>query len=307
MNEAAITARELERVLGATFSATLCEQCRKADLRYTELTPEERDGYVIEVVEALAGAEPPAAGEGRCPDWETGWGQNLEAFRKSRDAADLVPRYHGKHRLLRWRQRIIRPSVAQFDYRLHCLLVDWVVETFLAEKRTLCEFGCGPAYHLLRARRFNPRARLVGLDWTTASQEIIREISAAGLDSNLEGRRFDFYNPDRSFDPGPDAGVLTVAALEQVGPRFEPFLQFLIEKRPAVCVHLEPIDELMDEKNLTDRLSMLYCRKRNYLRGYLSRLRALQTEGRVKILREQRTYAGSFFIEGHSLVVWTPL
>jgi len=63
----------------------------------------------------------------------------------------------------------------------------------------------------------------------------------------------------------------------------------------------------MDPDNLIDRLSVLYCRKRNYLAGYLSRLRQLQAEGKVRILREQRTYTGSFFIEGHSLIVWSPL
>lgn len=130
---------------------------------------------------------------------------------------------------------------------------------------------------------------------------------ALGIETNIEGRNFDFYEPDHALNVGPNSGILTVAALEQVGERFEPFLEFVLRKRPAVCVHLEPIDELMDPKHLVDRLSVLYCRKRNYLSGFLTRLRQLRDEGKVKIHREQRTYTGSYFIEGHSLVVWSPV
>jgi len=301
-----ISVPEVEEVLQTSLSPTLREQCLNADLRYEELTDEERDSYILEVVEVLTRNDLSAAGEHRLPEWEEGWAGNLEAFKRVQNLESLVPGYHGKHRLLHWKQRIIRPLVPYFDYRIHCLVVDWAIETYLSHVNALYDFGCGPAYHLLRARRYNPEARLVGLDWAKASQSTISEIVASGIETNLEGHNFSFYEPDYSLDFAPDSGVLTVAALEQVGERFEPFLQFLLQKKPAVCVHLEPIDELMDQKHLIDRLSVLYCRKRNYLKGFLTRLRQLQDQNKVKIHREQRTYTGSFFIEGHSLVVWSP-
>ena len=302
-----ISVPEIEEVLQTSLSSALREQCLDADLRYEELTDEERDSYILEVVDVLTRNDLSAAGEHRLPEWDEGWSENLEAFRRTQNLESLVPGYHGKHRLLHWKQRIIRPLVPYFDYRIHCLIVDWAVETYLCHVDALYEFGCGPAYHLLRARHYNPKARLVGLDWAKASQSIISEIVASGIEANLEGRNFNLYEPDYSLDFAPNSGVLTVAALEQVGESFEPFLQFLLQKNPAVCVHLEPIDELMDQKHLIDKLSVLYCRKRNYLKGFLTRLRQLQDQNRVKIHREQRTYTGSFFIEGHSLIVWSPL
>ena len=302
-----ISIQEIEEVFQTTLSPALREQCINADLRYEELTNEERDSYILEVVEALISNNLPSAGEHRLPEWEKGWAGNLEALKKGQNPESLIPGYHGKHKLLHWKQRIIRPLVPYFDYRIHCLIVDWAVETYLSHVNALYEFGCGPAYHLLRARRYNPKARLVGLDWAKSSQSIISEIVNSGIETNLEGRNFNFFEPDYSLDFTLNSGILTVAALEQVGERFEPFLQFILQKKPVICVHLEPIDELMDTKHLIDRLSVLYCRKRNYLNGFLTRLRQLQDQGKVKIHREQRTYTGSFFIEGHSLVVWSPV
>lgn len=302
-----IAPSEVEEMMGARLSPRLRDRVAQANLRYADLTETERDAYLLTVVEALMDPALKTAGEHRLSDWEQGWSENLRALKSGKSPADLVPRYHGKHSMVRWRRRIVRPLTDAFDYRVLCLLVDWAVESFLGDVAVLHEFGCGPAYHLLRAREFLPTARLVGLDWARASQRIIAEIKATGIDANIEGRPFDFFAPAPDFSFPANSGVLTVAALEQVGDRFEPFLQFLLAKKPAVCVHLEPIDELMDPLFLVDRLSVLYCRKRQYLHGFLTRLRRLRDEGRIKIFREQRTFTGSHFIEGHSLVVWSPV
>jgi hypothetical protein len=308
MNQSSvISISQIEEVLQTTLSSTLQKECLDANLLYEELTDKERDAYVLEVVEVLVRNDVSAAGEQRLPEWIDGWAENLKAFGATHNPESLVPGYHGKHRLLHWKQRIIRPLVSDFDYRILCILVDWTVETYLGRVDTLFEFGCGPAYHLLRARRYNPHARLVGLDWAKSSQDIISEVVVSGNETNLEGHNFNFYAPDYALDFTSNSGILTVAALEQVGERFEPFLQFLLHKKPKVCVHLEPINELMDQTHLIDRLSVLYCRKRNYLNGFLTKLHQLQDQGKVKIHREDRTYTGSFFIEGHSLIVWSPL
>ena len=259
---------------------------------YEELTAKERDMYILEVVKLLLSDDLVAAGEHRLPEWEAGWTKALKDMQ-------LIPLYHGKHKLLHWKQRIVRPLVPDLDYYIHCQIVDWAIRKYLSHKDAIFDFGCGTADHLRRARLYT-NARLVGLDWAKASQDIISEIGG------IEGRNFDLYEPDYSLDFPPNSGVLTVAALEQVGERFEPFLQFLLEKRPAICVHIEPIDELMDQDNLIDMLSVWYCHKRNYLRGFLTRLRQLRDEGKVDIHLERRTYTGSYFIEGHSLVVWSP-
>ena len=301
-----ITSTELEQVLQTTFSSKLRAEVENTDLRYSVLTAQERDAAVLQIVEELLRPKS-AAGEHRRTDWEHGWAENLEAFRQTGDTASLIPKYHGKHTLVRWRQNIIRPLSPTFDYHIHRILIDWAFDTFLSRMNAICEFGCGPGYHLIRARQWNPEAQLIGLDWSSSSQQILNEVSRSSGDGKLHGRRFDFFHPDDSFSFPPDTGIYTVAALEQVGEAFEPFLNFLLSKKPRICVHFEPIDELMDPTSLVDRLSVLYCRKRNYLKGFLSRLMALADQGRIEIFHQQRTYSGSLFLEGHSLVVWAPV
>jgi hypothetical protein len=64
--------------------------------------------------------------------------------------------------------------------------------------------------------------------------------------------------------------------------------------------------ELLDEDNLLDKLSILYCKKRNYLKNYLSYLRELEKEDKIEIIKEQRLYGGSYFLEGYPIVIWKP-
>jgi len=301
-----ISVADLETALNGSLCPLLRERVELADLTYENISPEERDAYLIEVIETLIKPNIVKAGPHRRADWEVGWSENLAALQQGTPVEAIMPRYHGKNRLVRWRQELVRPVAPLFDYRIHTIIVDWAIDTFLKQASSLYEFGCGPAYHLLRARQFNAGARLVGLDWATASQKIIGEIVSRGIEKNIQGVNFDFFHPDHAIDFPPGSGVYTVAALEQVGADFEPFLQFLIKKRPTICVHLEPVEELLDQRNLVDRLSQLYFQKRNYLRGFLTRLRELRDLGQITIHREQRTYTGSFFIEGHSLVVWSP-
>ena len=301
-----ITSADIESAFGDTLSPALRAKVDGLKMRFERLTPAERDAYIINVLEVLMDREVPAAGKHRLPDWERGWKENLDAFVKTRSPDSLIPRYHRKRQLLHWRQDIVRGVSEDLDLILHEVLIDYTFEKYFRTQPAVFEFGCGPAYHLLRLRKYNPNACLFGLDWATPSQRIIEELRARGVEPNIHGHNFNFFEPDYSVEMPPGSGVYTVAALEQVGAAHGAFLQFLIKKRPAICVHLEPIGELLDSTNLPDRLSQLYFRKRNYLQGFLIRLRELQKQGVVTIHREQRTYTGSYFIEGHSMVVWSP-
>ena len=297
---------DLEAIMGEPISERLKQRLADFDLRFTEITPEERDEYILEAVRALVNPELKVAGEHRIGDWERGWGENFDIFCKTGNPDAAVPLYFGKHPLVRWRRRWVRPVSESFDYRIICLLVEYAMERYMKDAAGIYEFGCGPGYHLLRARKINPTAHLVGLDWTTASQKILNGMAESGIDPNLEGRNFDFYHPDETLEFLPNSVAYSVAALEQVGPRHEAFIHFMLKKKPELVVHFEPIDEVLEKDDLHDQLSVLYSNKRNYLKGYLPRLEELEREGKLTIHRKQRVHSGSFFIEGHSLIVWSP-
>ncbi len=301
-----LTVEELERLWGGLLTPRLAERVRKSNLSYRRLTNVERDTTLLKIVNALH--NPPAsAGEHRLQEWEQGWGENLTALKKTQVAEAVIPRYFGKHQIIRWDGDLALALTPDFEYYILSILVEWALETWLADVKTIYEFGCGPGYHLVRARAMFPGKQLVGLDWTEASQAILQELVTTGAARNLRGRRFNFFEPDASLDLGASAGIYSVAALEQIGDKHEALIQYLLAKKPRICVHLEPIDELLDGDRLLDRLSVMCAHKRNYLRGFLPRLCELERQGRLTILRQQRTWTGSLFIEGHSLVVWKPL
>lgn len=302
----AITVEELERLWGSPLTPRLAKRIQQLNLTYRRLSQTERDAGLLKIVNAIH--DPPvAAGKNRLPQWEQGWAENLSALEKNKSPDAVIPRYFGKHPLVRWHGDLAMPLTADFEYHILTILVEWALETWLADVGTIYEFGCGPGYHLLRARALFPDKQLVGLDWTQASQDILKKLVETGAATHLQGRRFNFFEPDSTLELGPGAGIYSVAALEQIGDNHETLIQYWLAKKPRVCVHLEPIDELLDEDRLLDRLSVICAHKRNYLRGFLPRLRELERQGRLTILRQQRTWTGSFFIEGHSLVVWKPL
>ena len=76
--------------------------------------------------------------------------------------------------------------------------------------------------------------------------------------------------------------------------------------KPKMVIHLEPIAELLPQNNLLSYLSTKYFQKRNYLNGYLAFLRKQEKSGKIKIHLTSRMPFGSLYIEGYSLIVWSP-
>ena len=297
-----VTIEQIENILGFKITPEYKAQYEQFNLSYDKLTDEEYEKYLIDVINILT-EDTVYSGEHRIIDWEKGWGENLNNFIKTKDIFELVPKYHSKRSLVRWDQQIIKPHDKKFDYFIHIIFVDSIIKHYFKDLDNIFEFGCGPAYHLVRLSSQLPAIKLHGSDWTKASQDLIIEINNK-IGTDITGFNFNFFKPDNTIDIPANSGVYTIAALEQVGDNFKPFVDFLLEKNPSLCIHLEPIDELLDETNLIDNLSLRYFRKRNYLKGFLPYLEKLEREGIIEIIKKQRIFSGSYFIEGHSLIVW---
>jgi hypothetical protein len=302
----AITKEDLAPIFG-TMTDRVAKKIKEINLEYTYITLEERDECIRRIIEALLGPELEVVGEHRHAKWEKGWGENLDAFKKG-DKDALVPYYFRKDQIARWKREFIKPIKPSFDYGALTIILEWLYEKYMKDAAAIYEFGCGTGHHLPQLREINPTAKLVGLDWAEASQKIIAEMVQKGILKNTEGRKFNFFEPDHSFELEKDAVAYTVAALEQVGERHTAFVDYLLEKKPKLCVHVEPIYEVLDPTNLPDYLSIEYFRKRKYLWGFLTHLRELEKQGKVKIHDARRTYlGGNMFVDHYSIIVWSPL
>ncbi len=234
--------------------------------------------------------------------WEKGWSENLEAFRKSYDINDLTPKYYHPGRILRYGDSCIMPQDPDFEFNFLKVFRRYMF-SLLKKYNPIYEFGCGTGFNLVTLGQMYPDKELHGLDWAESSMQLLGEINGAyGL--KIKSHQFDMFTPCE-LDIPDNSAVFTWGALEQLGDRWGPFLEFLLSKNVSV-INIEPIAELYDANNEMDRLSLEYMRQRGYLRGYFGALWNLESERRITIHRIQRQYFGNVNYEGWSFVTWKP-
>ena len=261
-----ITIKDIEDVVGFSISNDCKKLIKSFNLTYRELTKEERDSIILNIINVINN-DIEYAGKHRLEKWEKGWYENFELLKQTKDINSLIPKYFNKHNIARWKGDFIKCETEYFDYKLHIILVDAILHKFVGTNySSLYEFGCGPAYHLLRFGKFNPEVNLIGLDWAMASQDIIKEINDLGINNKITGYNFDYFKPDYNINIAPNSAIFTCASLEQIGENYKEFVDYLISKQPNLCIHFEPSSELLNENSLVDKLSILYFEKRNYLK-----------------------------------------
>lgn len=301
-----IELKELETLWNFKASARFVKIFSGMNLEYSEISVEDRDEAILKFIETLE-SELVKAGPHRAEDWEKGWGENLKDYDKSRDLKDSLPKYFGKIPYIRWRQKWILPKEKEMEYNLLCLILEYLIDQYISENDSVYEFGCGTGHNLLRIRKVFKKTYLHGLDWATSSQSIIRKISEETQDTLLEASNFDYFEPNKGLKLHNEAVVLTVASLEQTGSHFKDFIDYLIDQKPRLVIHIEPLWEPLDPSNLLDNLSIRYFKKRNYLDGLVCYLQEKQENNKVEIIDTKRSFVGSFFIDGYSILVWKPI
>jgi SAM-dependent methyltransferase len=299
---------DFELAFGEKLSSYVVTKIKQYNFEYEDFSPTEHEELLIKIIDTLLDPQLMKSGEHRLSQWEDGWAENLQSFLANpSDIEQIVPKYFNKYGAVRWQAKFIRPKAEKFEWHSLSIILDWLFDKYCRQASNIYEFGCGTGHNLLRLRQVNADAQLWGLDWATASQQILQSLSDHGIDKFIHGHRFDYFNPDKDFSLAPNSVLYTVASLEQIGNRWKSFLDYVMQNRPALCIHVEPIEELLDQNGLLDNLSLKYFHKRNYLSGYLRGLHHLEQSGRIRIHKEHRTRIGSLFIEGYSVVVWSPL
>jgi SAM-dependent methyltransferase len=182
-----------------------------------------------------------------------------------------------------------------------------VFTEYLSEQKHIYEFGCGTGHNLLFLRKINSKAKIIGLDWAYSSQVILSLLRKSQKDEKMSGKNFDYFSPDFDFKLEPSSAVVTVASLEQIGNRHGPFIDYLVRNKPAIVVHIEPFRDLLDEQNPVDLTSIEYMRQRNYIEGYCEVIFEMERHGNAKVHSFKRTFIGSKYVDGYTLLVWSPL
>lgn len=301
-----ITLQELEKTWGFNASSLFIQRFNSTDLRYRVLSDSETHYMILQIIRALEEAIE-VVGPHRKLVWERGWAENLQEFHNTKLIQSLTPKYFNKFPIIRWKQQFIEPNSGSMEQDALSLIIHWLIEEYANGCSGIYEFGCGTGSNLVKIRDFKPDVELWGLDWVQSSQELIRLIAKNTMDSNLHCANFNYFEPDKKFIIKDNSAVLTVASLEQTGGNFSEFIDYLLAQGPKVVIHIEPMWDSLNPENLPDYLSIKYMKKRNYLNGLKHYISELERNNQINIMVNKRSYLGSFYVDGYSVLVWEPV
>lgn len=275
---------------------------------YSVLAGAERDGIVLDLLQRIETRRLTLVQNEDKSRWERGWGENLEDFKKSGGKLEsLLPKYIRPGMPVRLYGEFVQPEDPNFESNWYSIYRAWFVQRHLAGFKNIFEFGSGSGFNVAYVAQQVPGARVMGLDWAQPSVDIVEALRREhGL--NVAGRQFDFFHPDETLDMPAGSAIFTVGALEQTGTQWESFLEFILKKKPACCLHIEPIHEWYDhENNLVDYTAWKAHEVRNFWRGFPGRIIELEKQGRARILKTKRINFGSLVVEGYSQLFWQPV
>jgi len=304
-----VTLEDFARSFGTTVE-DISEECRcliaETDFRYRILEGEERDKVILDVLKKIESDRQVIGAPERQDVWQRGWEEILQDFIESGyDLDALIPRFIRPNQPIRFNRNYIMPSNPMFELDYFRVFRLWLFKKYLKDVDSIYEFGCGTGFNLVELAQLYPEKKLYGLDFVPASVDLVNKIGEVYA-WKITGHLFDMTAPDESFQLDKNSAVLTFGSIEQLASRFEAFLQWLLQQSPALCINDEPTIELYDENNLIDHLAIKFHRKRGYTENYLPRLRELEVQGKIEILKVKRLFFGSVQMEGFTLMIWRP-
>lgn len=279
---------------------------KRANFKYRIVTGNDYDKTILKIIKILDSKNLKISGPSRLKDWEVGWKENLQEFNRAKyDLHKLIPKFVKKNEYIRFQGNFICPESSSFETDFVTVMRYYLYSKYYKNITILYEFGAGTGLNLVAASEVFPKMKLVGLDWAKSSVDIINAIKK-NLNINISGKRFNLFNPDKNYQLDKDSAILTVGTLEQLGENFKPFIRYLLQNKPKICIHMETLYEIYDKDNLLDYLATKYLEQRDYLRGFLPFLKSLEAKKKIKILEIRKTF-GSFYHEGYTYIVWKPI
>lgn len=280
---------------------------QEINLKYLLPSKQQRDDILLKLVKYLLSDDVVIAGSHRKKQWEDGWLENLNDYLNSKDLNSIVPKYFDKYKIQRLNGKFIVPQSDNFEVGLVSIFQYIIFEKYFKESKNVYEFGAGTGHNLLRVREVNKSANLYSMEWAKSGVEIIKNVAKDLNDNNLYGTVFDNFNPDFGVELQPNSSIYTFAALEQLGSGTDNLIDYWMVNKASIIVNIEPMSEPLDDNELLQYLSIKYFEKRGYLKDYINKLKILEREGKVVIHDIVRTGIGSLFIEGYSIVSWSPV
>ena len=267
---------------------------------HREIIGAERDALILSILDRIDHDEQRIASFGRAAAWQKGWGEALEKFKAKPCEEALVPAFIRPGQPLRVDRKFVMPKEPDAEL-LYCrLLQRGFLAPLFKDCSSIAEFGCGTGFNLVALARVYPEKDFFGCDFCAEAVQMTR-LAGKLVGKDFDTALFDMARPVK-YTLGPGEGVFTFGSMEQLGGHnYKAFIDYLIEQRPKVVAHIEPIVELMDPANLVDALGIRFHRRRGYTEGFLP---YLQSHPGVKVEHVERSHFGSLMFESYGRIVW---
>lgn len=267
----------------------------------------EKEKLITDILKKIDEDRQVIAAPERTEKWNKGWKENLDELRASNHSLDaLMPKFIRKNQPIRFMGDYILPEEEHFEHIYFNIYRTWLFEKKFSKYDSLYDIGCGSSYNLTKLCSMFPEKKVYGFDFVQSSVDIVDEL-VDKYSLNASSALFNIIQPNFNMELDDNSLVFTSGAIEQVGGQFEKFLDFLLEKKPSLVVHVEPIYEVYDQDILFDYLAAKFHSKRGYTAGYLPRLKELEAKGKIEILNVQRLNFGSLLFEGFTNIIWRPV
>ena len=240
------------------MSSEVLNFIKDQDFSFNELSQVNFETTVLKILKRIENDNQVIASKERKGVWQRGWQENLDNYVKSGyDISHLIPKFIRPGNPIRWQRRYVIPTDPWFELNYIQVLRQHIFEFYFSDCDSLYEFACGTGHNLVAASKVLPNVSLIGTDFVQSSVDIIEHL-ASKLSLELSGYLFDMKTPNFDFDLQANSGVLTFGGLEQLGGDIVPILNYLVEKKPKICVHIEPMIELYDDEHLPDYLAIKF-------------------------------------------------
>ena len=289
------------------FSPECLKLFDSMDKGYRVISGLEREKLIASILKRIEEDRQIIGAPERTERWLQGWKENLDEFRDSDYSLKaLMPKFIRKGQPIRFMGQYIMPNEDHFEHVYFNIYRTWLFGKYFGDYESIYDIGCGSSYNLIKLCSMYPDKKVYGFDFVQSSVDIVDEL-AKKHSLNAKGGLFNLIEPDFDISLDDNSLVFTSGAIEQIASKFDKFIDFILEKRPSLVVHVEPTYEVYDQEILFDYLAAKFHCKRGYTMGYLPRLKKLEKEGKIEILNVKRLNFGSMFFEGFTNIIWRPL
>lgn len=238
------------------FDEEISQFYQDRDFSYQYFSAQEKDKIILDILEYIRKDQVVVATPEREKVWDKGWRENLDSFLQHRNIDSLLPRFIKPTNVIRLQQDYVRPTNPYFERDFCLLLQQWLFKRYMTDFEAVYEFGCGSGFNLVTIARLFPKIKIFGGDFVPSSLRLVDEIAHC-YGYNMSSFHFDMTKPDFKMQMLDNSCILTFCSIEQINNRFQDFIYFLLNKKPALCIHVEPVFELYYLQHLPRLLIVL--------------------------------------------------